>query len=73
MTGATIKRDLRTGRSLWADSHGLGVPVRPLNEAISASSSASSPKVSRASALGSREWRAFCETGEPKRSPAGTT
>jgi glycine/D-amino acid oxidase-like deaminating enzyme len=35
MTGATIKRDLRTGRSLWADSHGLGVPVRPLSEAIS--------------------------------------
>lgn len=35
MTGATIKRDLRTGRSLWADSHGLGVPVRPLTEAIS--------------------------------------
>lgn len=35
MTGATIKRDLRTGRSLWADSHGLGVPVRPLTAAIS--------------------------------------
>lgn len=35
MTGATIKRDLRTGRSLWADSHGLGVPVRPLKQAIS--------------------------------------
>ena len=35
MTGATIKRDLRTGRSLWADSFGLGVPVRPLREAIS--------------------------------------
>ncbi|WP_292031110.1 NAD(P)/FAD-dependent oxidoreductase [Brevundimonas sp. UBA2416] len=35
MTGATIKRDLRTGRSLWADSAGLGVPVKPLNEAIS--------------------------------------
>ncbi|HWQ88009.1 FAD-binding oxidoreductase [Brevundimonas sp.] len=35
MTGATIKRDLRTGRSLWADSHGLGVPVRPLKAAIS--------------------------------------
>jgi glycine/D-amino acid oxidase-like deaminating enzyme len=35
MTGATIKKDLRTGRSLWADSHGLGVPVRPLKEAIS--------------------------------------
>ena len=35
MTGATIKRDLRTGRSVWADSSGLGVPVRPLDEAIS--------------------------------------
>ena len=35
MTGATIKRDLRTGRSLWADSFGLGVPVRPLKAAIS--------------------------------------
>lgn len=35
MTGATIKRDLRTGRSLWADSPGLGVPARPLKEAIS--------------------------------------
>lgn len=35
MTGATIKRDLRTGRSLWADSPGLGVPVRPLKDAIS--------------------------------------
>jgi len=35
MTGATIKKNLRTGRSLWADSPGLGVPVRPLNEAIS--------------------------------------
>ena len=35
MTGATIKRDLRTGRSLWADSPGLGVPVRPLKAAIS--------------------------------------
>ena len=35
MTGATIKRNLRTGRSLWADSFGLGVPVRPLKEAIS--------------------------------------
>jgi len=34
MTGATLKRDLRTGRSLWADSPGLGVPVRPLKEAI---------------------------------------
>ena len=35
MTGATLKRDLRTGRSLWADSPGLGVPVRPLDRAIS--------------------------------------
>lgn len=35
MTGATRKRDLRTGRSLWADSHGLGVPTRPLSQAIS--------------------------------------
>jgi glycine/D-amino acid oxidase-like deaminating enzyme len=35
MTGATIKKNLRTGRSLWADSPGLGVPVRPLTEAIS--------------------------------------
>ncbi|WGM46244.1 Gamma-glutamylputrescine oxidoreductase [Brevundimonas sp. NIBR10] len=35
MTGATLKRDLRTGRSLWADSPGLGVPVRPLARAIS--------------------------------------
>jgi len=35
MTGATIKRDLRTGRPLWADSPGLGVPVRPLTAAIS--------------------------------------
>lgn len=35
MTGATIKRDLRTGRSLWADSPGLGVPARPLTRAIS--------------------------------------
>lgn len=34
MTGATLKRDLRTGRSLWADSPGLGVPVRPLKAAI---------------------------------------
>jgi glycine/D-amino acid oxidase-like deaminating enzyme len=34
MTGATQKRDLRTGRPLWADSHGLGVPVRPLTEGI---------------------------------------
>jgi glycine/D-amino acid oxidase-like deaminating enzyme len=35
MTGATNKRDLRTGRSVWADSPGLGVPVRPLTEAVS--------------------------------------
>lgn len=35
MTGTTIKRDLRTGRSLWSDSPGLGVPVRPLTAAIS--------------------------------------
>lgn len=34
MTGATMKRDLRTGRSLWADSRGLGVPVRPLEAAV---------------------------------------
>ena len=34
MAGATTKRDLRTGRSLWADSPGLGVPVRPLDEAV---------------------------------------
>ena len=32
---ATTKRDLRTGRSLWADSPGLGVPIRPLTQAIS--------------------------------------
>lgn len=35
MAGATRKRDLRTGKSLWADSHGLGVPTRPLTQAIS--------------------------------------
>lgn len=35
MTGATIKRDLRTGRSLWADSPGLGVPTHALKDAIS--------------------------------------
>jgi glycine/D-amino acid oxidase-like deaminating enzyme len=34
MTGTTIKRDLRTGRSVWADSPGLGVPVRALDRAI---------------------------------------
>ncbi len=32
---ATSKRDLRTGRSLWADSPGLGVPVKPLTQAVS--------------------------------------
>ncbi len=35
MSGATQKRDLRTGRSIWADSHGLGVPVKTLTGAIS--------------------------------------
>lgn len=35
MTGATIKRDLRTGRSLWADSPGLGVRTQALTQAIS--------------------------------------
>ena len=35
MTGATTKRHLRTGRSLWADSPGLGVKTRPLTQAIS--------------------------------------
>ena len=35
MTGATRKRDLRTGRPVWADSYGLGVPVRTLDAAIS--------------------------------------
>lgn len=34
-TSATIKRDLRTGRSLWADSAGLGVPIKPLTQALS--------------------------------------
>ncbi|MFN3838535.1 MAG: NAD(P)/FAD-dependent oxidoreductase [Brevundimonas sp.] len=34
MTGATIKRDLRTGRSLWADSPGLGVKTSPLTQAV---------------------------------------
>lgn len=34
MAGATTKRDLRTGRSLWADSPDLGVPVRPLTETV---------------------------------------
>lgn len=36
MAGATRKRDLRTGRSVWADSHGLAVPARPLKAAVSA-------------------------------------
>lgn len=31
---ATTKRDLRTGRSVWADSPGLGVPVKRLTEAV---------------------------------------
>ena len=33
--GATIKRDLRTGRSLWADGPGLGVPTSPLKAPVS--------------------------------------
>ena len=35
MAGLTRKRDLRSGRSLWADSAFLGVPVHPLKQAIS--------------------------------------
>ncbi|MFW2343017.1 NAD(P)/FAD-dependent oxidoreductase [Brevundimonas sp.] len=35
MSGATQTRDLRTGRSIWVDSHGLGVPVKTLTGAIS--------------------------------------
>lgn len=35
-SGATRKRDLRTGRSLWADGHGLGVPVRAMKAPVSA-------------------------------------
>ena len=35
MIGATKKRDLRTGRPLWADSRGLGVTTAPLTQAIS--------------------------------------
>jgi glycine/D-amino acid oxidase-like deaminating enzyme len=35
MTSATNKRDLRTGRSVWVDSPGLGVPARPLRAALS--------------------------------------
>lgn len=31
---ATGKKRLRTGRSVWADAHGLGVPVRPLTEPL---------------------------------------
>jgi glycine/D-amino acid oxidase-like deaminating enzyme len=34
MTGATLKRELRTGRSLWADSPGLGVPIQTLKHGI---------------------------------------
>ena len=33
--GATDKRDLRTGRSLWADGPGLGVPATPLKAPVS--------------------------------------
>lgn len=33
--GATEKRDLRTGRSLWADGPGLGVPTSPLKAPVS--------------------------------------
>ena len=32
---ATHERDLRNGSSLWAHGRGLGVPTRPLSEAIS--------------------------------------
>lgn len=35
MAGLTRKRDLRSGRSLWADSAFLGVPSRDLKQAIS--------------------------------------
>ncbi|MDC0716746.1 FAD-dependent oxidoreductase [Nannocystis bainbridge] len=34
MARLTRERNLRTGRSLWTLSPGLGVPVRPLTEAI---------------------------------------
>ncbi len=34
MIGSTPKRDLRTGRSLWADRPGLEVPVEPLTKEI---------------------------------------
>ena len=33
---ATLKRDLRTGRSVWATGHGLNVPVRHLSHADAA-------------------------------------
>lgn len=32
---ATVRRDLRTGRSLWLAERGLGVPARPLTDALS--------------------------------------
>lgn len=35
MASLTQKRDLRSGRSLWADSPFTGAPVRPLKQAIS--------------------------------------
>jgi glycine/D-amino acid oxidase-like deaminating enzyme len=35
MKSATRTRDLRTGRSLWADSPGLGVSARPLTRSLS--------------------------------------
>ena len=35
MDASTVKRDLRTGRSLWTDSTGLGVPVRELRAPLS--------------------------------------
>lgn len=34
MSGATTRRDLRSGRPLWTDGFGLGVPARPLDRAI---------------------------------------
>ena len=34
MKGATVKRDLRTGRSLWADSASLGVPTHALTAPV---------------------------------------
>lgn len=30
----TVKRDLRTGRPLWADSRGLGLPIQPLKSPL---------------------------------------